>query len=706
MDAAVPHTELHEEIAHLRAQVKNLREEMTRQQALEQALREREERYRKIIEYSNDAIFLIDLERNQILDANPTACRMLGYSRNEILALSLSAIHPQEMPQLRQFARSVLARGAGWTDELSCRTKHGTFLPAEISASMVEIDGRTCVLALVRDTSERREAEQRIRQEAARADALARVAERLNAQLDLETISVEICQEIMNALNVPAAVLLFFDRKNEVFYPVATGGLPSEFKQKYIPNPRSVYDQYPQHGAQIVVPNLRALPNLVNADLFEDYNIYAIAIASLNREDHLLGALSAYAFDPDHIFSEDDISLLRSLADLAAQAVRNAILYQAEQRRSEQFRIIGEVGRQLTSILTFDELIFQIAHLTHDAFQYGFVALGLVEDDEIYYPIGIGYEPRPPDPVQRPSPRFSISKAEGLTGWVAKMGQPILSADVTQDPRFSEVPHHGEIRSELIVPIKVQGRVLGVLCVESVEPNAFDEEDMTVVQLLADQAAVAIENARLYEQTRQLAVLEERQRLARELHDSVTQSLYGMTLYTAAASDLLSVGDADTAMNHLHVMQDTVQLALREMRLLIFQLRSPSLSAGLAAALQERLESVEQRSGVKTEFICPGMDYVDSRTEEELYRIAQEALNNALKHAQAQTVRVCLQQNEQDLCLEIADNGRGFDPAAGASNGGMGLRSMQERAAQIDGKLSINSHPNEGTTLRVNVRLT
>jgi len=676
------------EMAALRAENQRLQAEMSRQQRAMESLREEAARYRNVIAASNDAIFLIDPERDQILEANPVACRMLGYGQAELLELAVSAIHPAEMPQLLRFARQVFAKGQGWTDELSCRTKSGATLPAEISASLVEIDGRTCLLSLVRDTTERRRAAVRIQQEAARADALARVAARLNAQLDLETVLDAICEETARALKINATVLLFFDEKRQLFYPVATYGLPPAFKSEYIPNPRSVYDQYPQQGSQIVVPNLRALPNLVNAQLFEAYNIHAIAIASLNRDDHLLGALSAYALDPDHLFPDDEINLLRSLADLGAQAVRNAILYQAEQRRSAQFKTLSEVGRQITAFLQEDELIRQIAQSVRRLFQQDQVGILLVEDDDLV--------------MVEPPPRSPLNHEQGIPHWVARHGQAALVGDVTGDPRYwpgTKEP----IRSELAVPMKVQQRVIGVLAMESAMVNAYTEMDAMMLQSLADQAAVAIENARLYAQTRQIAVLEERQRLARELHDSVTQALYGMTLFTAATRDLLSAGDLTTASNHLCVLQETAQLALSEMRLLIFQLRSPALEEGLAAALQERLEAVEQRSGVKTTFHCTGIGCTDQRIDEEFYRIAQEALNNTLKHARAQQVTVHLRQEREFVALEITDDGVGFDPSR--SSAGLGLRGMRERVAQLKGTLVITSRPGQGTTIGVEVRV-
>jgi PAS domain S-box-containing protein len=692
----------------------DLRAELARQQALVQTLSDREERYRKIIEASNDAILLLDSATDQILEANPVACRMLGYSQDELLALTVSAIHPHEMPQMTQFAQSVITQGTGWTNELSCHTKTGAVLPAEISASVVEIDGRSYLLALVRDTSERKVAEARVRREAARADALARVAARLNAQLDLGAVLNAICEETAQALAVPAAVLLFFDERQQLFYPAATFGLPSAFMERYIPNPRAVYDQYPQSGAQIVVPNLRKLPNLVNADLFEEYGIHAIALAGLNREDHLLGVLSAYTTDADHSFSEDDINLLRSLADLGAQAVRNAILFQAEQKRSEQFRTLSEVGRHITSILDTDELIRQIAQSVRRIFDSSQVVILLIEEDALVMVEPAAQVTQVASPPHTSAnglgPRTRIPFADSATpfpcvaGRVAAHGQTILVRDLERDERGFQSFTPGT-RSEIAVPMKVQQRVIGVLNVQSEVVDAYDEMDLIVLQSLADQAAVALENAQLYEQTRQLAILEERQRLARELHDSVTQALYGMTLYTAAASDLLALGDLQTAANHLTIMQETAQLALSEMRLLIFQLRSPTLRDGLASALQERLESVEKRSGLNPHFISSGIEHSDVRVHEELYRIAQEALNNVLKHARARNVYVRLHQTPSAITLEVQDDGVGFDHSLALRAGGMGLRGMQERVDQLGAVLAIESQPNRGTTIRVEVRV-
>lgn len=200
-----------------------------------------------------------------------------------------------------------------------------------------------------------------------------------------------------------------------------------------------------------------------------------------------------------------------------------------------------------------------------------------------------------------------------------------------------------------------------------------------------------------------MAVFEERTRLARELHDSVTQLLYSVTLYAEAAKDLLATGDTVTAAGHLRELRDTAQEALREMRLLIFELhRSAPGQGGLAAALQARLDAVERRGGMHAELLVEGKENIGRPVQEELYNIAHEALNNALKHAHANSVQIYLHFGEAEAKMEISDDGVGFNPTVDGI-GGFGIPSMQERSKKMDGSIQIISSPGKGTTIIVQV---
>ncbi len=210
------------------------------------------------------------------------------------------------------------------------------------------------------------------------------------------------------------------------------------------------------------------------------------------------------------------------------------------------------------------------------------------------------------------------------------------------------------------------------------------------------------ENARLIAAARSQAVLEERQRLARDLHDSVAQALYSVTLHAEAAMRLLSLNEVGSAREYLQDLQMTAQDALEEMRLLIFELHPPLLEQeGLAAALRARLEAVEQRAHLVTSFVCDGVTDLPPAIEQALYRIVQEGLNNVIKHAKAERISVLLYQEGSRVSLEIRDDGQGFDLAAPRAAGGLGLRGMGERVGRLGGRLHISSAPDTGTSICV-----
>jgi signal transduction histidine kinase len=253
------------------------------------------------------------------------------------------------------------------------------------------------------------------------------------------------------------------------------------------------------------------------------------------------------------------------------------------------------------------------------------------------------------------------------------------------------------------IPLTVRQQIIGILAIANASPGAFDARDTTLALGIAQQAAVAIDNARLHERARQAAVLEERQRLARELHDSVTQALYGISLYAEAADRALTRGEAEPAATNLRELRETAQEALGEMRLLIYELRPPLLEEyGLAAALRARLKAVETRAGLVTEFVGEYDDRLAPHIEQELYRLAQEALNNVLKHAHAQHVRVRLAIGAASTILEVADDGVGFETWFRGGEG-FGLPGMRERAQRLGGELRVESSPGAGTRIEVNV---
>jgi signal transduction histidine kinase len=278
---------------------------------------------------------------------------------------------------------------------------------------------------------------------------------------------------------------------------------------------------------------------------------------------------------------------------------------------------------------------------------------------------------------------------------------------VTEDPAGAP-PHlvpiiEAEgIRSMIEIPVvSPDGRPLGFFSVAYTSQHRFAEAEQRLLTALAERAAVAIDNAELHERAQQVASLEERQRLARELHDSVSQALYGIALGARTAHTLLD-RDPAAAREPVEYILSLAETGLAEMRALIFELRPESLeSEGLTAALRKQVEALQARHGTEVAFVpCEEPD-VPLPVKEAVYRIAQEALTNVFKHSRATEVAVSLRSASGGLELEVADNGRGFDPA-GEYPGHLGLRSMTERAENLGGRLRITSRPGGGTRVIAN----
>ncbi len=298
---------------------------------------------------------------------------------------------------------------------------------------------------------------------------------------------------------------------------------------------------------------------------------------------------------------------------------------------------------------------------------------------------------------------------ESAAGVAGRHGEPMIwsLADLPTPNSLRQMLAREGVQQVISIPLMAKGRFIGALNLSTSRMRSFAPEQIALLKTIGQQVGVAMENARLYEQAEQAAALAERNRLARELHDSVTQSLYSVTLYAEAAARLLTAGQHTDAADHLRELRDTAQEALREMRLLIFELRPPALEkSGLIAALQARLEAVEGRGGMLTELQVEGAQEagrVPLAVQEELFQIAREALNNVLKHARALHVRVHVQFKDTAACLQVTDDGAGFDPVQILERGGLGLPGMKERAFKIGADLQITSEPGKGTRIKVTV---
>jgi signal transduction histidine kinase len=299
-----------------------------------------------------------------------------------------------------------------------------------------------------------------------------------------------------------------------------------------------------------------------------------------------------------------------------------------------------------------------------------------------------------------------LPRTHGLLGAILESEIPHRTTDIRRDPRFRGwwPDAHPSMSSFLGVPIVARGAVAGAFYLTDKEgADAFSDDDQALIETFAAHAALAIENARLHERSRELSIVEERNRLARELHDAVTQKLFGVVLAAESGSALLE-RDVGGAATQLRLVRELAGEAMEELRSVIVHLRPPALEAeGLAVALGKHVDVLRRAHRRAIELDVAGDCPVAALVETDVFRIAQEALHNALRHARAPRIAVRLRCDGERLELSVADDGVGFDVAAVRSRR-LGLTTMAERARAIDGDLEIDSAPGAGTTVRLLVR--
>ena len=252
-------------------------------------------------------------------------------------------------------------------------------------------------------------------------------------------------------------------------------------------------------------------------------------------------------------------------------------------------------------------------------------------------------------------------------------------------------------------PLRVQSQFLGVLAVFWTTSQPFTDLDDHIISVAANQLAVSIEREYLRQTAGIAALVEERQRLARELHDSLSQSLYSVLLSADGGQGFSRLGNFEKTEEIFNNIKETMQQALKEMRLIVYELR-PSILAreGLHQALERRLESVEKRAGLSAVLVDNLSSLPSAEIEAQLYGIAQESLNNVLRHANAESVEISLDQQGDHILMQIIDDGQGFD-CRKVGKSGFGINNIKERARQIGGKAEVESHVGHGTHISVRV---
>lgn len=413
----------------------------------------------------------------------------------------------------------------------------------------------------------------------------------------------------------------------------------------------------------------------------------------------LVGLLTLQHEEP-HFYTAQHERLARAVADQAGVAIENARLFEETKRRARETEALFRADEELFRTLNIDAVFDALVGVMVDVLQVDKCMVSTIEDDDGRYTIRASRNIAPSSlelmmRIRRRQPRRELGTITA----------PIIHEDASGDlPEMTPVFLAEGIRSTMDIPIITSTGLRAAFSCAYTRPHDYNLDEQRLFQALAERAAVALDNAELYERSQQVASLEERQRLARELHDSVSQALYGIALGARTARTLLD-RDPSKATQPVEYVLQLAEAGLAEMRALIFELRPESLeSEGLVAAIGKHVAATQARYGIEVASeMCDEPD-APLDVKEAVYRIAQEALHNIVKHARATHVEVRLTRTTHDLTIEIADNGAGFDPG-GDFPGHMGLRSMRERAARAGGSLQIASTPGAGAVVTGRIAL-
>lgn len=433
------------------------------------------------------------------------------------------------------------------------------------------------------------------------------------------------------------------------------------------------------------------------------------------------------------LFSREDVADLELVADQLGVAIANARLFEDTQQTLAETQLLYETSRRISAAIDVDDVVK--AYLEQVATRGRYMcSVVMYEFDEWGQKTAVVLRGRwtPQDGLQLGEERFPYSYDELDSPLDA--GQTIMIRDVFSDPRVSEglreIQRHSGRPALVMIPLMAHGERFGLVILTYPTVLDWPEADLWPYQVTAAQLATAIytrqQQALLYQRGQEVAVLRERQRLARELHDSVTQLIFSITLIAQSVTPAWQ-RDAAEGQQRVDRLLGLSQDALAEMRALLFELRSPDLPAdptadtgkipgivrlkrdGLVQALERHVEGVA-RDGLSVTLNAPSYRSLSLDCEIALYRVTQEALNNVVKHAQAQHVDIELLESNGAVSLSVRDDGVGFSPENGPvkqqpggrfTPTGLGLRTMRERVEALGGSFRIQSRPGEGTRVMV-----
>ncbi len=619
-----------------------------------------------------DAILVHGLD-GRFVDCNPAAHRMLGYTRAEILTLHewdlVTSASREEL--LRLWAE--MQRGVPVGLERAYRRKDGTLIVADVRLTRFESAGRDLITLSCRDVTQRRRGEEPSRGSQRNLGEGQRLTPTGSWAWD------------------PANDQTFWSAETFRIFGYEESAPSPRFQQVLRERIHSEDRKGVEEKLQAIFRQCRPLQfhfRLVVPDGVTKH--IECTGRPLTAEDGAVQKLAGTVTDvSEWKRAEEALRASEQLARGQVEALRQALDALAEESALDKLlgRILRVMSRRMgaagVSLWLRDETTeLPVFHLSFENGQ-------LCTRPDANHPV-------------RENPAYWQENPMGRELLLTK--RAVVCEDVEQDARLGAQREYlmaQGIRTVLAVPLLLAGRVIGLVSIRCTRPRKYRAEEIELAQALAHQATLAIQLTRLAEQSRQAAVLEERNRMAREIHDTLAQGFTGIIVQLEAAEDATLRGKAVEAGKHLRRVSKLAREGLAEARRSVQALRPQALEdRNLLAALDRLIHQMTPGSGLRAElgYVGPPRPLAPA-LEESLLRIGQEALTNTLKHAGADRFCVRLVFGPSEVSLEVSDNGRGFDPSR--TNGGFGLTGMKERVSHLGGQLTIESAPGQGTRILV-----
>ncbi len=693
----------------------------------EETLRRSEERFRIAAESATDLIYEWDLVTDKMEWFGDIDGR-LGYAPGELPGMRVAwerLIHPEDRGRVLRAVERHVESGEPYFEEYRVLQKDGTILYWEDRGRALRSEGGETRrwIGATTDITERVLAQQNLEQRITeRTDELATlisVQQAITSDLDLDAVLQMIAEEALRLTGVQRSVVLLLDAKRErLVVSFVAGEEPSNLIGESLPVYDSLSGQHMLDAEPLLITDMKN-DERVEAEVAQRSRFRSQVSVPLMTPSGPLGVIAVSDPEP-HRLGQNDVRVLTMLASSAVIGLENARLYAEEQERREEAERRRRVAEGLRDILTFlnanrsfeqelDYIVYQASQLLGAS--AGVIYRADMEEGTIAVEAASGAPPALLELGALPSigERVNQTILQRQPVAVARI-DPEISTDLPEgiealDPRLIEwktiIRTH--YRAYLAVPLIIKDELYGALVLYYLEPREFSEEDIGLGMALGGQVALAIENARLRDNAEQMAVAAERNRLARDLHDAVTQTLFSASLI-AEVLPILWERNPEEGHRRLQELRELTRGALAEMRTLLLELRPATLvEAEMGELLRQLAEAITGRARLPVDLRVLGGDApLPAEVKVAFYRIAQEALNNVVKHAGATQVTVTYEAegDGRGVRLAVRDNGQGFDPHTIPPEH-LGVSIMNERAENAGAGLTIVSEIGEGTEVAV-----